>query len=445
MSAACVHAFVPRDDGEECVTPQPSTTKPAALAIWFRGTPLRAAKRFLHGTHRCVAPEETLERARPHLARAGITRLADVTGLDRIGLPTVIAHRPNSPTLANAAGKGYTVAAAATSGAMEALEIYHAENVRAPVLFASHADLDADGRTIRRDDLPFTRRPLFSAHRREPWVAGWDLIQQREVFVPYALVSMTRHPAQKPAMAMPFPMGSNGLASGNHLLEAINAALLEVIERDATACQRAAERRGRHSYARVPLESVEHELVRDLLERLEHAKVGAALFDYTVDTGVPVYVAHIYDRVNRHTGIYRGYGAHLDPAIAMIRALTEAAQSRAVYIAGSRDDFFRHDSFSNRVFDDAAGVASIETSGKGVAPLDRRPIVALSFEEDVGVLLDRLRAVGIEHAIVVDLTHEELDIPVVRVVVPGLEGYLFQYYAPGRRAERARTLGIPEA
>jgi ribosomal protein S12 methylthiotransferase accessory factor len=43
--------------------------------------------------------------------------------------------------------------------------------------------------------------------------------------------------------------------------------------------------------------------------------------------------------------------------------------------------------------------------------------------------------VGIDHVIVVDLTHDEVGIPVVRVIVPGLEGCsLLPNYSPGRRA-----------
>jgi ribosomal protein S12 methylthiotransferase accessory factor len=64
-----------------------------------------------------------------------------------------------------------------------------------------------------------------------------------------------------------------------------------------------------------------------------------------------------------------------------------------------------------------------------------------TFEDDVTVVLDRLIHAGLESVIVVDLTHPELQIPVVRVIVPGLEGYMFDYYRPGERAQaHARQL-----
>ena len=64
-------------------TPRPSApTTAAAPPVWYRGTPLRAAKLFTEGTHRTRSPESTLEWIRPHFPYAGITRLADITGLD---------------------------------------------------------------------------------------------------------------------------------------------------------------------------------------------------------------------------------------------------------------------------------------------------------------------------------------------------------------------------
>ncbi|MDB4949487.1 MAG: hypothetical protein JWM27_2136 [Gemmatimonadetes bacterium] len=401
--------------------------------VMYRGAALRAPKRFLAGTHRYASPEETLERIRPHLRTAGITRLADVTGLDRISIHTVIAQRPNAKSLSNSAGKGFSLAAATVSAAMEGIEIYHAEEMRLPRLRAPYDDLHLHGAAIPLDDLPLARRPLFSRARDEAWVRGWDLLGQEEVLVPEALVAMAPLPEQRPALSVPFPMGSNGLASGNHFLEAACAALLEVVERDAVACHVMAQRRG-WFFPRVRLETVEHPLVRDLVERLARSQVQLLLYDATVDTAVPVYVAYIYDRESRHSGMYKGYGAHLDPETAMIRAVTEAVQSRVVYIAGSRDDYFRHDALLHRLGDDRGTVESLERYPPEVDARERASRATGSFEGDIAVLLGDLRGAGIRQAILLDLQHEEIGIPVVRAIVPGMEGYMFQHYQPGRRA-----------
>jgi ribosomal protein S12 methylthiotransferase accessory factor len=79
-------------------------------------------KAFKAGTHRHVGPEQTLARVRPFLGRMGITRVANVTGLARIGIPVVQAVRPNSRSLSVSQGKGLTLAAAKASALMEAGE-----------------------------------------------------------------------------------------------------------------------------------------------------------------------------------------------------------------------------------------------------------------------------------------------------------------------------------
>jgi ribosomal protein S12 methylthiotransferase accessory factor len=46
-----------------------------------------------------------------------------------------------------------------------------------------------------------------------------------------------------------------------------------------------------------------------------------------------------------------------------------------------------------------------------------------------------LTACGINRVIVIDLTLEEFQIPVAKVVIPGLEGVVFEAdYSPGMRA-----------
>ncbi len=82
-----------------------------------------ADKRFTRGTHRTGSPAETWERIKPHFAKTRLTRNADITGRDRLGIPVTLAFRPDAPTMANSTGKGLTREAALVSGAMEAMEL----------------------------------------------------------------------------------------------------------------------------------------------------------------------------------------------------------------------------------------------------------------------------------------------------------------------------------
>lgn len=401
--------------------------------IAFRGQQLRARKAFLETTHRTVAPSETLERLRPHLRTAGVTRLADITGLDRIGISTVLAHRPNCPTLSNAAGKGFSLVAATVSAAMEAVEIYHAENPRLEVLQSSWDALPADAR-IDLDQLPLNSLPLFRPDKVYHWIETWDLIGQTPVYAPYLSIGMGPPPGQRPLIDRPFAMGSNGLAGGNHLLEAIAAGLYEVIERDAVACDRLRTTSLPRAWRRVDPAAIEDQAVNTLLARLAAAAFTTLLIDCTVDTGVPCYMACLFEAQHRHSGGTKGYGAHLDPHVAMVRAITEAVQARAIFIAGSRDDYFRRDQFIHQLSDDEVLVddmLSMPFQPPGATTASR---ATDSFEGDIALVVERLRAAGIDQVLVADLTHAEIDIPVARVIVPGLEGYMFDHYAPGPRA-----------
>lgn len=399
---------------------------------------LQARKHYFHGTQRTTPPERTLAAINRVAGAVGLTRMADITGLDRIGIPTFVGHRPNAPTLAVSAGKGFTPLAAQVSAGMEAVEIWHAENLTGEVVTAPHRELERSGLAMPRELLPLTANSLFDPQRPEPWVWGWDLIAGREMAVPYTVVGMGDSAHRPMARWMPFASGSNGLAGGNHLLESLAAALYEVVERDAIACARVADG---GMTARVDLDSVTDPLVGSLLAQFDDAGVSPYLFDCTVDTAVPTYMAIVADRVDPAMGLYRGYGAHLDPNIAMIRALTEAAQARLVLIAGSRDDYFGRDQRNNRFGgDNRRAVFDIMAAN---TEANRHPDAATeSFGADINAVLDRLVAVGLTSAVVVDLTHPELGIPVVRVVVPGLEGYVFDFYRPGPRARAHRERAL---
>src|SRR4051812_38127698 len=93
-------------------------------SINYRGQAYRGEKRFWRGTQRSIPPAETMERIRPHFRAFGITRLANITHLDVIGIPVTLAIRPNADTLSQGSGKGFSLEAALASGSMEAIELF---------------------------------------------------------------------------------------------------------------------------------------------------------------------------------------------------------------------------------------------------------------------------------------------------------------------------------
>jgi ribosomal protein S12 methylthiotransferase accessory factor len=394
------------------------------------------------GTHRLVHPDQTLARARPYLAKMGITRIANVTGLDRIGIPVVMVCRPNSRALSVAQGKGLTLAAAKASGLMESVESYHAERITLPLMIGSYEDLQD---THRLADVALLNRPHESAfHPSLPllWIEGYDLLQQEPVWVPYEMVH-SNFTTPRPTGSGCFAQTSNGLASGNHLLEAINHGIGEVIERDSATLWALVDLDTQRS-TRLDLQTVDDPCCRDVLDKLERAGMAVAAWEMTSDIGVPSYLCMFTDPSQAalgHIENYKGYGCHPTHRIALLRALTEAVQMRLTIISGSRDDLEPgHYRGRTQLPDVRQNLDWLEAPG----PLRRfrqTPECDVdTFDAEITWQLEQLRAAGLERVVVVDLTKPEIGLPVVRVIIPGLElAFMdWKFFALGRRARRLR-------
>lgn len=381
-------------------------------------------KTHVCGTHRTMAPEDTLARVAPLFPVMGITRVANVTGLDKVGIPVVMVTRPNARSIAVSQGKGASLAAAKASGVMESVEVYHAERITLPVKFASYEDLRWSHRVVDVTRLPRLAGSSFSPHTPMLWIEGTDLMTDTPALVPYEMVSMN-YTLPLPPGSGAFLASSNGLASGNHRLEAITHGLNEVVERDALTLWHQRGAAGRAA-RRLELSTVTDPLCRSLISRFDAAAVEVAAWDLTTDVGLPTFLVRVIEGDARLENTIRpatGSGTHTTREVALSRALTEAAQSRLTFISGARDDMPR-DEYSAHLSPDLRGRWRREAHGDGpgrdFAGCPTAP--AQTLAEDLDHQLSRLRAVGITEAVAVDLTKPEFGIPVVRVVVPGLEG-----------------------
>jgi len=396
-----------------------------------------ARKSFFIGTHRLFAPERTVETVGRLAPVMGITRIANVTGLDTIGLPVVMVCRPNSRSIAVSQGKGLTIAAAKASGLMEAVEGYHAERITLPLKLASYEELRYTHNIVDVSLVPQPKSGVFHPNLPLLWIEGCDMLQDKRVWLPYEMVHLN-HTLPLPPGTGCFVASSNGLASGNHLLEAISHGICEVVERDAITLWSLKSNAARQK-TRIDLESVNDAVCCEVLERYERGGVRVVVWETTSDIGIPAFFCLLVEyTVNplRPLPPARGYGCHPTRSIALLRALSEAAQCRLTYISGSRDDLGRSDYEHCLNFDLLQGdPARIEircsTRDFSVVP----DFDGATFNDDVTWELNRLQSAGIDSVIVVDLTKAELGVPVVRVVLPGLEpGVGAAEHVHGRRA-----------
>jgi YcaO-like protein with predicted kinase domain len=398
-------------------------------------------KLFKCGTHRIISPDDTLAQIAPRARQFGITRLGNVTGLDRIGIPVTVAVRPNSRSVSVSQGKGLGLSQALASALMEAIELFHAEEPAGRVVDASFLELSADARVVHPGLLPGKISLPDRASIR--WIEGYDLLARETCWVPWDVVHTdytlpTRHNIEQ----YNFLSGSNGLASGNHLVEAVSSAICELVERDAVAVWHARNIRER-SYCHLDAGSIDDGDCRTLLELYEAAKVRPRLWDVTSDIGIPAFLCDIpaaADDASNGLRRFRGSGCHPDRGVAFARALTEAAQVRLTYIAGIRDDLPTSDYMEST--EQKLGAALLDAISQASKARSFRDVPSHNTDDvaiDLRWELERLHANGIQRVIAVDLTRSEFGIPVVKVLIPGLEwDHNHPNYAAGLRAQQAR-------
>lgn len=391
-------------------------------------------KKYKDDTHRAMPPEETLKRAEAKLPAAGITRVADITNLDRIGIPVFSSIRPMADRGAISVynGKGATPTEAKVSAMMEGLERYSAElrDRELKIDSFSHLDGALDPRELI---LPEGASPDAMI----PWICGRDIMNDEDILVPANAVF---HPLPTDYKRL-FRTNTSGLASGNVIEEAIFHGLAEVIERDAWALVEATRRTG-------PLIcDVEDEQAKGLLDKFAAAEVDVYLRDITSDIGIPTCAAAADDvRLRDPTLLTTGMGTHTSATVAVLRALTEVAQSRLTQIHGAREDTTIADFRKQIGYDRTKRLNKhwFEASEKK-SFADIESFESDDFLMDIKYMLRKLEEAGLDQVVVVDLTREEIGLPVVRVIVPGLEISAVDPERVGKRCRNARNRRLPRS
>ena len=390
---------------------------------------------YFTGTHRVIAPSKTIEINENKLKVAGITRIADITDLDRIGLPIYTAIRPTAEDGAVSiyGGKGITKDHAKASAMMEGFERYSAERQDSDeTIIASLSEIEEFGEYIdpKSLNLPkeFEKKDISDLSLE--WSKSIDLISNREYYIP---TNAIYHPyISKDDSQSLFKSNTNGLASGNILEEAILHGIFEVIERDAWSIFELTHK----NYAQIDISSIENEIIIDIIEKFESEGIKIKLMDFTADIKIPTIAASADDTITKDAGLLTlGMGTHLDPEVAILRALTEVAQSRATQINGAREDTVRAD------FAREAGYERMKRINKFYFRDEEEQIKLSDIENkstssitrDIEIVKDELVSNDIQKILYSNLTRPELDVSVVRVVIPEMELYTIDPSRAGYR------------
>lgn len=378
--------------------------------------------RYFGCTHRAISPEETIKNVKDKLKAAGVTRVTEITHLDRIGIPVYSAIRPSAAEGAVSiyAGKGATKDQAKASAMMEAFERYSAEPQEHQIKNDLICGLfDETEGCINPKSLILPNLPFDPKTKELEWIKSINIKDDNEYLTPADTVF---HPYISQNGTNLFKSSTNGLASGNKIEEAIFHGITEVVERDAWSLFEIK----RNKASTINLETIENPLINEIVDKFKQAGIDIKVVDLTSDVEMATIAAVSDDTVLKDPALLTlGVGTHLDPEIAVLRALTEVAQSRATQIHGTREDTTR------AVFMRKAGYERMKRInkhwfGESEEVIDLNEIKnksGKSFKEDIETSMKLLEKAGFEDVLYVDLTKPEIEIPVVRVIIPGMEVY----------------------
>jgi bacteriocin biosynthesis cyclodehydratase domain-containing protein len=424
--------------------PQPIENGPSAKLV------------MTSGGYRSVPSRVTVSRFRKHVSPlTGVVKRLEPIEADlpmntnffaqhNFSAPAMSVDQLRSGLSGGSFGKGSTSEQAEASALMEAIErysgIFQGDEIRMKRRFTDFAPGDA----ILANDVQLFSEAQFRA-RHEPaqedshpipdpidpaasieWSPAWSLRDQRFRYLPTGLMYF---------FYRDFHTDSNGCAAGNTLQEAIVQGFLELVERDAYAVWWY----NRSSRSEVDLSEFDDSYIRDIKTQFTDAGRRLWVLDVTSDLGVPAYVAIMHWMKDGQENIEFGSGAHFDRRIALLRSLTELSQFLSIGLMG--------------------GGSGDKSSLDGVTPLRlenypflvpaNRPAVALELgihvpldnaRDQVNACVEIARRAGYDF-LVLDQTRPDVEVPVARVIVPGLR-HFYRRFGPGRLYEVPVKLGL---
>ncbi len=359
-------------------------------------------------------PEEVKRRFHtllPLCQRARITRIGDVTGLDRLGLPVVQAVRPAALSEVTALGRGLTTAEASVGAIMESLERYYAEAIPPQRVFLATAEelAIADGLF---DNLVVPRSENWRT-RTIPWITGVDVATGHALPVPVELVH-TCYTDPPPVHDGWFVRTTTGLACHMDARSAYLHGLLECIERDAIA--RAFATHGFFDRMRIAM--------TELGTRVDHIRsvagsrgISFALWHAPSPAGIPVIWCQTIETCPGEPILAlptEGYAAGPSLEAAAVSAMLEALAARAGAISGARDDQTRAH-YKRSTEDVVAKARQLILAEGSERPMSAAPSPTIA---DAGSLLNSVLAAGLGPVVAVPVGHDlETGVQCVRTVL----------------------------
>jgi oxazoline/thiazoline synthase len=296
------------------------------------------------------------------------------------------------------------------------------------LLFSRQQYLEREAINARAPNFHSLVPVPFSTQERIPWTPVYSLTSQNTKYLP-ACYCYAQYPVEDETRMLAYP-DSNGCAAGNNLEEAILQGFLELVERDAAAIwwynqiQR----------PQVDLGSSGSAYLKTIVDYYIGLRRSLYVLDLTTDLEIPVFVAvsHNMDADSSDEILY-AFGGHLDPHIALERAVVELNQMLPLVMGGGtaynvKDPLFRdwliHARLKDKPYLQPAPDILRSTRHDFAAPSHS------TLDEAIKDCIQRAERSGLE-ILVLDLTLPDIGLPVAKVVCPGLR-HFWRRTAPGR-------------
>ena len=412
------------------------------------------------GGYRTVSPRATVARFRKHVSPlTGVVSLLERIEADvPMNTNYYAAHNFSAPARTvdelraglsgGSFGKGSTAEQGEASALMEAMErysgIFQGDEIRVTRRFTDFppGDAIAPNDVMLFSDAQYARDPAsitdpieartlpapFDRSAKIDWSPVWSLRDQRFRYLPTSLLYFFyRGPGEINA-------DSNGCAAGNTLAEAIVQGFLELVERDSYAIWWY----NRLQRTEVDLDQFDDSYIRDLRTQLAENGRRLWVLDVTSDLGIPSFVAIAHWMNDGQENVEFGSGAHFDARIALLRALTELNQFLSIGLMGDGD--------GNKSSLDGTTPLRLQdhpyltpSGTPAVQPRTGPTFSRLDTREQVAACVEAVRRAGLDF-LVLDQTRPDIDVPVARVIVPGMR-HFYRRFAPGRLYDVPVKLG----
>lgn len=462
-------------------------SNPFSSRISLRSRRKQDAYDSVAGLTRTISIEETLHETIPICSKIGVTRISDISCMDKLYIPNYSVVLPGTDdTIWVYGGKGITKSQAKASALMEAIERYSSlsSNYCGSFVQGNYYQLSHSYNKVLHPAEVV--EPVYQVYNDKAdlmeFLPGFDLLTNEEVLVP-AEIALYRHYPKRPAISIFSHFHTNGLASGNVMEEAICHALCEVIERDAVSIADLCAScipynlletmrdslKKEQMYGDLPtwihVENTfvddfsifpdvditriveEFEPIKLLVRRFTASHVPLLIKDVTQkDIGIPTILASSAEWITHDYGYFaKGYGTHPDARIALIRAITELSQTRAINIQGARDDlkkiqYKENDEIQKRKWQFMPALSSLDGHDNSTKKIIEFSEISTytnrDIRDDIKLILQCLKKAGLKRAIIIDLTNSEIRTPVIRTIVPGLESFEVTNSVMGNRARK---------